>query len=123
MNPVRKVLVVDDESIFADNVRIYLERNAYSVQVANDGRSAISMVPAFEPDVLLLDYQLPDMTGFDVFDAIAGERTFPSILTTAHPSDDVYRGAAERNIRNLLFKPFPLSELATMLFVLGARAS
>ena len=112
---MKRVLVVDDEALFADNVRVYLERKSYCVQVANDGKSAISMVRDFQPDVLLLDYRLPDMTGFDVFDAISSERTFASILTTSHPADEVYRGAVERNIRSLLFKPFALSELAAML--------
>jgi DNA-binding response OmpR family regulator len=121
--PVKRVLVVEDEAIFADNVRVYLERHDYCVRVANDGRSAISLAPAFEPDVLLLDYRLPDMTGLDVFDAVCSNRILPSILTTSLPSDDVYRGAAERNIRNLLLKPFPLAELAAMLRVLTGRAS
>jgi len=122
MTPVKRVLVVDDEEVFANNVRVYLERHAYNVQVANDGRSAISLVPVFEPEVLILDYRLPDMTGFDVFDAVSRNRTFSSILITAQPSAEVHRGAAERNIRNLLFKPFPLSELGQVLVRIGTCA-
>ena len=55
----RKILVVDDEQPIADILKFKLEKEGYSVAVANDGVEALEKVEEFNPDLILLDIMLP----------------------------------------------------------------
>lgn len=67
------VLIVDDHPSFRASARAMLESEGFQVVgEAEDGASALEAVRALAPDVVLLDVQLPDMTGFDVCAAIDG---------------------------------------------------
>lgn len=63
----RTVLIVDDHPSFRASARAMLESDGFVVVgEASDGAAALAAVEALEPDVVVLDIQLPDMTGFDV---------------------------------------------------------
>lgn len=65
------VLIVDDHPSFRASARAILEAEGFQVVgEAEDGAAAIAAVGELHPEVLLLDVQLPDMTGFDVCDAL-----------------------------------------------------
>jgi len=65
------VLIVDDHPSFRASARAMLESEGFDVVgEAEDGASAVEAVRTLAPDVVLLDVQLPDMTGFDVCAAI-----------------------------------------------------
>lgn len=107
-----KVLVVEDEQILAQNLGNFLEAKGLEVRVVYDGATAISLAVDFQPDLLVLDYRLPDMEGFEVLDAIRRDRNCHSVLITGHPTSEVRDRAARLGISHILFKPFPLAELA-----------
>ncbi|WP_044872618.1 response regulator [Pseudomonas sp. LFM046] len=111
----KKVLIVDDEEILAANFKTYLERLGCEVQTAADGATAVQRVASFKPDLLVLDYRLPDMTGFEVFDALRPLHSCEAVLMTAHPSIEVCNRAIERSIEIILLKPFPLTELGSVV--------
>ena len=71
--PVRgSVLIVDDHPSFRASARAVLESEGFEVVgEAGDGRAALTAVEELEPEIVLLDIQLPDMTGFDVCDVLA----------------------------------------------------
>lgn len=70
----RSVLIVDDHPSFRASARAILEADGFAVVgEAADGAAALRAVEELDPDVVLLDIQLPDMTGFDVCDALSGE--------------------------------------------------
>lgn len=110
-----KVLVVEDEQILADNLKAYLEVKGMEVRVAYDGSSAIALAGEFVPDVLVLDFRLPDMEGFEVYDVIREKLACQAVLTTGHPTSEVCDGAERRGIGHILFKPYPLGVLAQTL--------
>lgn len=112
----KRVLIVEDEDILAGNLQAYLARACCDARVAPDGESAIRTAAVFTPDVLVLDYRLPDMTGFEVLDAIRlrGARA-NAILMTGRPRNEVCDEAARRGIEHILFKPFPLAELSKVV--------
>ena len=120
MSASRRVLIVEDEDILADNLQAYLQRACCEARVAPDGASAIRALDGFVPDVLVLDYRLPDMSGFQVLDAIRMRcATANAILMTGQPRNEVCDEAARRGIEHILFKPFPLAELSKVVCSIG----
>ncbi|NBA96737.1 response regulator [Pseudomonas sp. R5(2019)] len=109
---LNKVLVVEDEQILAANLEMYLGAQGLEVRVAHDGSTAIKAAEEFAPDVVVLDFRLPDMTGFQILEAVRQHRDCHFVLITAHPTTEVKEGAIQRNVSHILFKPFPLAELA-----------
>lgn len=110
-----KVMVVEDEQILARNLLDYLQIQGMQVQLAHGGANAIELARQFRPDAVVLDFRLPDMEGFQVHDAIREFSDCPFLLITGHPTSEVRYGAELRSISCILFKPFPLAELAEVL--------
>ena len=107
-----KILVVEDEQLLSQNLQSYLEAQGLAVQVANDGAKAIGVAGKFAPNVVVFDYRLPDMDGFEVLDAIRQHRNCHFVLITGHPTTEVCERAQQLGVSHILFKPFPLEELA-----------
>jgi DNA-binding NarL/FixJ family response regulator len=77
----RTVLIVDDHPSFRASARAMLESEGFDVVgEAEDGAGAIDAVASFGPEILVLDVQLPDMTGFDVCEALQRSGTLPDII-------------------------------------------
>ncbi|AYC34052.1 response regulator [Pseudomonas cavernae] len=106
-----KILIVEDEPILAQNLKAYLETRRCEVRIAHDGASAIGLAQGFAADLMVVDFRLPDMEGFQVVEAFRRRVTCQCVLITGHPSGAVRDGAARHGIGHILFKPFPLGEL------------
>jgi DNA-binding response OmpR family regulator len=113
---VNRVLVVDDEQTLAQNLQAYLQAQGLEVHVAHDGASGIEQAASLAPQVIVLDYRLPDMEGFQVLETVRRNRQCHFVLITAHPTVEVRERAAELGVSHVLFKPFPLVELARAIF-------
>ena len=99
-----RLLVVDDEPRTAELTAEILRRAGYSVDVAGSGTEALQRVRAGTPDLMLLDYEMPDMEAPEVLDSLrsGGDRVpFPVIILTGarhSPADQVVgieRGATD----------------------------
>lgn len=80
------ILVVDDEENLAQSVAVLLRAQGYEVRIAFDGTEGIEQARARRPDLILLDYELPEMDGLEVIEALRAEPTtagIPVLLTTA----------------------------------------
>jgi two-component system, LytTR family, response regulator len=107
-----RVLIVDDEPVARRRLRRLL-RDVPGVEVAGesgDGRSAVTDVRALAPDVVLLDVQMPEMDGFEVLGALAGESLPAVIFVTAH--DRYALRAFEVHALDYLLKPVTGERLA-----------
>ena len=109
---LNKVLVVEDEQLLAENLQGYLQAQALEVRIAHTGEAAIGEAERFSPDVMVFDYRLPDMEGFEVLDAVRQNRKCHFVLITGHPTAEVCERARQLGVSHILFKPFPLAELA-----------
>ena len=78
------VLIVDDHSSFRATAKRLLEAEGYEViGEAEDGKSAIEAIARLQPDVVLLDVQLPDMDGFEVAGRLGVNGYRPAIVLTS----------------------------------------
>lgn len=109
---LNKVLVVEDEQLLAENLQGYLQAQELEVRIAHNGETAIDEAEHFSPDVMVFDYRLPDMEGFQVLDAVRQNRKCHFVLITGHPTAEVCERARQLGVSHILFKPFPLAELA-----------
>jgi len=83
-----RAIVVDDHAAFRASARRLLELTGYDVVAeAGDGASGLALVRELEPDLVLLDVALPDMSGFDVADALAGGPTAILLVSSRDPGD------------------------------------
>jgi signal transduction histidine kinase len=116
------VLIVDDEagmragaerSLEGFTVQLpdFNETVAFTVRSASTGEEALAQLRAKCPDILLLDYKLPDMTGIDVLAAAPGAGDFLTIMITAFASLEVAVTATKRGAFDFLAKPFTPEEL------------
>lgn len=104
---VPTILVIDDNQ----EISYYLAKKllpgfGYKTLQARTGREGLEMIRNYQPDLTLLDLQLPDMDGLDVLRKLAGENQFiPAILMTAHGSEHVAVEAFRLGVQDYLSKP------------------
>jgi two-component system OmpR family response regulator len=114
--PTARVLVVDDEPYITDLVATALRYEGFEVATAANGRTALTQVDAFRPDLIVLDVMLPDLDGFEVQRKLVDRgRRIPVLFLTA-------RDATEDKVRGLTIggddyvtKPFSLEELVARI--------
>ena len=106
------VLVVEDNRDVRSFVMSALTSHGFQVIEAGSGWRALQVAESTPPDVLLLDWQLPDITGLDVLRALrAGGCLSPAILMTGYGSEDLAIIALRLGARDYLTKPFSIEEL------------
>ena len=104
------VIVEDDESIGEFLLQAIQKETPYQAALASHGFEALTMVQTLKPNLLILDYELPDMNGIALYDtihAIKALDTIPALIVTAQP---VYKEVKARRLP-LLKKPFELTDL------------
>ena len=104
------LLIVDDHPSFRASARRLLEAEGYDVVgEAPDGHSAIDLVRALQPEVVLLDVQLPDIDGFEVAARLTNGGGGPAIvMTSSRDASDVAPGLVGSGARGFV----PKSELS-----------
>ncbi|MBI2276131.1 MAG: response regulator [Dechloromonas sp.] len=116
MHSNNKVLIVEDEEILAANIMTHIQRRGWVARIAPNGQQAVASLGDFVPQVILLDYHLPDMNGFQILDAIcAAHGPRPCVLMTGHPSEHIMADAERHGIGRILCKPFALAEMESSL--------
>lgn len=109
-----KVLIVEDEEALATLLEYNLKRELFDVAVAGDGEEALLKLAEFQPDIVVLDWMLPKISGIEVCRQIrsrAETRNLPIIMLTARSEEaDRIRGL-ETGADDYLTKPFSTQEL------------
>jgi len=104
---VIRVLAVDDHPLVRDGIRLLIEceEDLELIGEACNGREALELVRKFQPDITLMDLQMPEMNGIDAIGAIRGE--YPDariIVLTTHPGDVQVSRALKAGARAYLLK-------------------
>ena len=119
-----KVLVVDDDTVLAEYIRMGLREHGHAVDVAHTGAHGRTLAMVHDYDAIVLDYVLPDVTGLDVLrDLRSRGRTTPVVMLTARSgSEDVVQGL-DTGADDYLGKPFEMAVLEARLRAAARRAA
>nr|WP_236599019.1 response regulator [Ramlibacter monticola] len=117
------VLIVEDEHFLGSNLQEYLRRRGWDAQLARTGELALAEYERLRPCLVLMDYELPDMDGFQILGAMRATEEAPCgcVMMTAHTSETVIWRAGEQEVVHVLQKPFALSEMERWLQTASAN--
>ncbi len=120
------VLVVEDEAALATMLRYNLEKQGFRVEEATDGQEALTRITEVQPDLVLLDWMLPQMSGLEVCRQIrrrSATRDLPVIMVTARTDDqDAVRGL-NTGADDYIAKPFSMDALLARIRALLRRSN
>ena len=122
--PPRRILVVDDEPSLVDAVATALRYEGFEVDEAYTGRQALDAVVEREPDLIVLDWMLPDIEGIEVGRRLR-ERGFKSaiLFLTAKDSTENKVDALRAGGDDYVTKPFSLAELVARVHAVLRRTT
>jgi len=123
MGPGARVLVVDDEHALRRLLRLYLEREGYTVLEADNGLDGLSLLRRGGIDVALIDVMLPELDGFEVVRRVRGESGVPIILLTARGEEAHRVAGLELGADDYVVKPFSAPEVVARVRAQLRRAS
>jgi DNA-binding response OmpR family regulator len=118
---MKTILVVDDEPKITQLVRDYLEGAGYAVQVAHDGKTALSLAKTGKPDLIVLDLGLPQMDGLDFTREYRKVSNAPIIMLTARSEESDKLIGLELGADDYITKPFSPKELVARVRVVFRR--
>lgn len=110
---IERVLVVDDaREIREFLVEYILEPGGFEVLTASDGLEGLQLAFSERPDLLIVDFQMPNMSGLELLRRLRLRRVnIPAILITAHGSEQVAVKALRLGVRDYVIKPFVVEEM------------
>jgi len=108
------IMVVDDDPLIQESLRLQLEKAGYSVNVYGDGISALGGVKTNRPDLIILDIKMPGLDGYEVCERLKNSednRDIPVLMLTAYGSLDHIIKGLEMGADDYVSKPFEFEEL------------
>src|SRR6185295_6878071 len=111
-----KVLIVDDEPAIREVLEMILQEWGYDIRLASDGAEAKEMVEGYDPDVVISDVVMPQLSGLDLLRCLkAGNPNRPVILVTAHASIDLAVESMKQGAQDFITKPMDYPKLRSIL--------
>lgn len=112
------ILVVEDEDALSTLLQYNLEKDGYDVAVAGDGEEALTLVSERLPDIIVLDWMLPKISGIEVCRRLrqrSESRNVPIIMLTARGEESDRIRGLDTGADDYIVKPFAMSELAARI--------
>jgi len=117
-----RVLIAEDEALIRLDLKEMLEEEGYSVVAeVGDGQQAVDQAQALQPDLVILDIQMPVLDGLSAAEQIAGARVAPVIVLTAFSQRELVERARDAGAMAYLVKPFSKNDLVPAIEVARAR--
>jgi two-component system, OmpR family, alkaline phosphatase synthesis response regulator PhoP len=110
----KKILVVDDEPDILKVVVFRLKKSGYEVLSAVNGKETLELLKTQKPDLIVLDYRLPDTNGLEISKVVradASMKTMPIILLSASSGGDISQALQDAHVNEYVKKPFDPEEL------------
>ena len=122
----KQILIVDDEPAIREMVGFALERAGFQWSEAADARDAMERIAERAPDLILLDWMLPDVSGLDLARRLKREeltRDIPVIMLTARVQEDDRVRGLDTGADDYVTKPFSTRELVARIHAVLRRAT
>jgi DNA-binding response OmpR family regulator len=117
-----KVLIVDDDRVLADVLAFTMRRAGYQIIQAFDGESALQLWAEDQPDLIVLDVNLPKLDGFAVCQRIREQGNTPILLLTVRAEEDDIIHGLELGADDYITKPFSPRQLVARAQAVLRRA-
>ena len=120
------VLIVEDEPPLVELLRYNIEKEGFGVQIATDGEKALLLASENEPDLVILDWMLPDISGIDVCRRLRARKetkSLPIIMLTARGEERDKVSGLDAGADDYIVKPFSPSELIARIHALLRRSN
>ena len=105
------IMVVDDDQEMLGLLKDLLWLEGLTVVSANDGRTALTLLDEWQPDLVLLDVVMNDLDGFQVLDLVRERSNIPVIMVTGRSEGPTLRKALNLGADDYVTKPFSAVEL------------
>ena len=102
-----KIAIIEDDPVISQMYRFKFEAAEFEVQLANNGKRGIEMVKTFQPDLILLDLQMPEMNGADALEIIRKNewgKNIPVIILTNMGEEESPKKLRELGIHSYIVK-------------------
>lgn len=117
-----KILIIEDEKLLADSLRMLLERKGFQVDCVHDGKSGTEYAESGVYDLLILDVMMPELNGYDVARNVRAHRcSTPILMLTAKSEVDDRITGLNAGADYYLTKPFDTRELLACIHALLRR--
>ncbi len=117
----KKALIVEDDKNIAELLRLYLEKDGFSVIIASDGGTGVRLAVGENPDVILLDIMLPILDGWQVCRKVRETSRVPIIMLTAKGEIFDKVNGLEMGADDYIVKPFEVKELLARVHAVMRR--
>jgi len=120
-----KIFIIEDEQAIIELVKYNLEKEGYRVSYSNKGDSGISEIKQIEPDLILLDWMLPDISGIEVCKILKKDkklRSIPVIMLTAKGEEEDKIRGLDSGADDYMTKPFSHLELKARINAILRRS-
>ncbi len=117
--PPLKILIAEDEKVTQKLYQVALPEALCQHKIVGDGEEAIRVYDEWKPDVVLLDFSMPHLNGYQVLKTIRSERQDKEtviIMVTGHSDKDSIVACAKLGVQGYIVKPFVSAELAPKIF-------
>ncbi len=108
------ILLIEDDPFFVDLLRLHLVAAGYTVEVAKDPEEGLRSILEGAPDLILLDLDLPYLSGIEVLEALRSDpatREIPLVIVTGHTDEETYNRCAKIGFDGFFAKPLVSDKL------------
>ena len=120
-----KIFIIEDETSIIQLVQHNLEKEGFVVSSSTNGNDGLKELKKFEPNLLLLDWMLPDLSGIDVCKSLRRDKNYknlPIIMLTAKGEEEDEVKGLESGVDDYITKPFGFNELMARIKALLRRS-
>lgn len=121
-----KVLVVEDEEAISNLLKYNLKAEGFEVSIVDDGDDALMAAEEFQPDIILLDWMLPNVSGIEICRQLRARvetRGIPVIMLTARAEEEDRLRGFDKGADDYVTKPFSMKELVARIHAVLRRAN
>jgi DNA-binding response OmpR family regulator len=111
MNNDIKVLIIDDEEKIVEVIKSYMEKEGFTAATAYNGKEALEQYKSFNPDLVILDLMLPDVSGEEICKHIRSMGDTPIIMLTAKVEEEYILNGLDIGADDYMIKPFSPKQL------------